>query len=62
MEPNIREKMLADPDTHHVTVNGVDVVVNKEHHYVGCINTDVPMPKFIAVVLYLRKEGFLDEE
>jgi len=54
-------QMMDDPETIRLTINGVDIIVNKSHQYIGCLQKDVDMSRFVKVVLYLQKEGFFDE-
>ena len=49
------------PHTIRLTVSGVEIVVNRPKHYVGCLDSSVDMPKFVRAVMYLKKEEFLDE-
>ena len=57
-----KEEIMNDPATFLLTVNGLDVVINKEKRYAGTVDPDVSREQFVKVVMYLKEEGFFDIE
>ena len=54
--------MLEDPNTIKITIQGIEVILNKPRQFIGCTkDQNMDGYKFLKILAYLKKEGFLDD-